>query len=84
MAWYNHATGGGFHGHRHIIGGSAGAGHEERADLVRRTAAEGRRSGRPAIAEMYEARAVAYREHADMIRRAMLKSLDPPARKREV
>lgn len=57
---------------------------EERAELVHRMAADGRRSGRPAVAQMYEARAVEYREYADMIRRVVLKSLDPPpARKRE-
>jgi two-component system chemotaxis response regulator CheB len=33
---------------------------------------------------MYEARAVEYREYADMIRRVVLQSLDPPVRKREV
>jgi two-component system chemotaxis response regulator CheB len=56
---------------------------EERAELVQRMAADGRRSGRPAVAEMYEARAAEYREYADMIRRVVLKSLDPPAHKRE-
>ena len=57
---------------------------EERAELVQRMAADGRRSGRPAVAEMYQARAAEYREYADMIRRVVLKSLDPPVRKREV
>src|SRR3954453_530983 len=56
---------------------------EERAELVQRMAADGRRNGRPAVAEMYQARAAEYREYADMIRRVVLKSLDPPARKRE-
>ncbi|AMA58680.1 chemotaxis protein CheB [Bradyrhizobium sp. CCGE-LA001] len=56
---------------------------EERAELVQRMAADGRRSGRPAVAEMYDARATEYREYADMIRRVVLKSLDPPVRKRE-
>ncbi|RXH42616.1 chemotaxis protein CheB [Bradyrhizobium zhanjiangense] len=56
---------------------------EERAELVHRMAADGRRSGRPAVAEMYEARAAEYREYADMIRRVVLKSLDPPVHKRE-
>ncbi|MGY8638633.1 chemotaxis protein CheB [Bradyrhizobium sp. 14AA] len=56
---------------------------EERAELVQRMASDGRRSGRPAVAEMYEARAVEYREYADMIRRVVLQSLDPPLRKRE-
>jgi two-component system chemotaxis response regulator CheB len=56
---------------------------EERAELVQRMAAEGRRAGRAAVAEMYEVRAAEYREYADMIRRVVLKSLDPPVRKRE-
>ncbi|MCC8935034.1 chemotaxis protein CheB [Bradyrhizobium sp. Arg68] len=56
---------------------------EERAELVHRMALDGRQSGRAAVAEMYERRAVEYREYADMIRRVMLQSLDPkpPARK---
>ncbi|MCA1436501.1 chemotaxis protein CheB [Bradyrhizobium sp. BRP20] len=56
---------------------------EERAELVHRMAADGRRTGRAAVAEMYEARALEYREYADMIRRVVLKSLDPPVGKRE-
>ncbi|MFK4382341.1 chemotaxis protein CheB [Bradyrhizobium sp. USDA 223] len=56
---------------------------EERAELVQRMAADGRRSGRSAVAEMYQARAVEYREYADMIRRVVLQSLDAPGRKRE-
>ena len=56
---------------------------EERAELVHRMASDGRRSGRAAVAEMYEARAAEYREYADMIRRVVLQSLDPPVRKRE-
>ena len=56
---------------------------EERAELVQRMAADGRRSGRAAVAEMYEARAVEYREYADMIRRVVLKSLDRPNGERE-
>ncbi|WP_284260057.1 chemotaxis protein CheB [Bradyrhizobium iriomotense] len=56
---------------------------EERAELVQRMARDGRRNGRSAVAEMYEARAAEYRENADMIRRVVLQSLDPPARKRE-
>lgn len=56
---------------------------EERAELVHRMASDGRRSGRAAIAEMYEARAAEYREYADMIRRVVLQSLDPPVRKTE-
>lgn len=56
---------------------------EERAELMDRMAADGRRSGRPAVAEMYTARAAEYRKYADMIRRVVLKSLDPPVRERE-
>jgi two-component system chemotaxis response regulator CheB len=56
---------------------------EERAELVQRMAADGRRSGRAAVAEMYEARSREYREYADMIRRVVLKSLDPPTGERE-
>ena len=50
---------------------------EERAELVHRMAEDGRRSGRLAVAEMYEARATEYRKYADMIRRVTLQSLDP-------
>jgi two-component system chemotaxis response regulator CheB len=50
---------------------------EERAELVHRMAADGRESGRAAVAEMYEKRAAEYREHADMIRRVVLRSLEP-------
>ncbi len=53
---------------------------EERAELVQRMAADGRRSGRPAVAEMYERRAAEYREYADMIRRVVLQSFDPAPR----
>lgn len=53
---------------------------EERAELVHRMAADGRRRGRPAVAEMYELRAAEYREYADMIRRVVLQSFDPPVR----
>ena len=56
---------------------------EERAELVHRMATDGRRSGRPAVAEMYALRAVEYREYADMIRRVVLQSLDPKIRRRE-
>ena len=48
---------------------------EERAELVQRMAEDGRRSGRPAVAEMYDARALEYREYADKIRRAVLLSM---------
>ena len=56
---------------------------EERAELVARMAADGRRNGRPSVAEMYELRAAEYREYADMIRRVVLQALDPPIRPRE-
>ena len=56
---------------------------DERAELVQRMASDGRRSGRLAVAEMYEARAAEYRDYADTIRRVVLHSLDPPIRKRE-
>jgi two-component system chemotaxis response regulator CheB len=49
---------------------------EERAELVHRMAEHGRQSGRKAVAEMYDERAVEYREYADMIRRVVLQSLD--------
>jgi hypothetical protein len=51
---------------------------EERAELVHRMAEEGRQNGRVAVARMYDARAAEYREYGDMIRRVMLKSLEPP------
>lgn len=50
---------------------------EERAELVHRMATDGRDSGRAAVAEMYEKRAAEYREYADMIRRVVLRSLEP-------
>ncbi len=56
---------------------------EERAELVHRMAEDGRRSGRASVAEMYQARAIEYREYADMIRRVVLQSLDPPVRRQE-
>jgi len=48
---------------------------EERAELVSRMADEGRRAGRRAVAEMYEDRAREYRGHAEVIRRAVMNSL---------
>jgi two-component system, chemotaxis family, protein-glutamate methylesterase/glutaminase len=48
---------------------------EERAELVHRMAEDGRRSGRVAVARMYDARAAEYREYADTIRRVVLRSL---------
>ncbi len=53
---------------------------EERAELVQRMAEDARLSGRRAVSEMYEARAKEYRNHAEMIRRAVLQSLDPQFR----
>jgi len=50
---------------------------EERAELVSRMASDGRRSGRKAVAEMYEERAVEYRQYADTLRRAVLQSMEP-------
>jgi two-component system chemotaxis response regulator CheB len=50
---------------------------EERAELVRRMADDGRQSGRVAVARMYETRAAEYRRYADVIRRVMLQTLDP-------
>ena len=54
---------------------------EERAELVHRMAEDGRQSGRVAVAPMYEERAAEYRGYADMVRRGMLKSLDPSLRR---
>lgn len=51
---------------------------EERAELVARMARDGRNSGRPAVAEMYDERATEYREYAETIRRAVLLSLPTP------
>ena len=51
---------------------------EERAELVERLAQDGRRSGRSAVAELYESRAAEYRANAETIRRAILLSLPPP------
>jgi two-component system chemotaxis response regulator CheB len=49
---------------------------EERAELVHRMAEDGRQSGRPAVAQMYDARAAEYRKYADLIRRVVLDSFD--------
>ncbi|MBE7248013.1 MAG: chemotaxis protein CheB [Actinomycetospora chiangmaiensis] len=51
---------------------------EERAELVRRMASDGRKAGRRALAEMYEARAAEYSEYAETIRKAVLLSLPSP------
>jgi two-component system chemotaxis response regulator CheB len=56
---------------------------QERAELVGRMAEDGRRSGRRAIAEMYEERAAEYRNHAETIRRAVLLSLEEPSSRGE-
>jgi two-component system chemotaxis response regulator CheB len=56
---------------------------EERAELVHRMAVDARQSGRAAVAEMYAARSVEYREYADMIRRVVLQSLRTPPSKPE-
>lgn len=53
---------------------------EERAELVQRMAEDARSSGRRAVSEMYEGRATEYRSHAEMIRCAVLQSLDPQFR----
>ncbi|MFC1458470.1 chemotaxis protein CheB [Microvirga arabica] len=50
---------------------------EERAELVSRMAEDGRRSGRRVVAEMYEGRAIEYRQYADTLRRAVLQSMEP-------
>ena len=57
---------------------------DEALRVALRIIEDGRHAGRRAVAEMYDARAHEYREYADMIRRVVLKSLDPPVRKREV
>ncbi len=49
---------------------------EERAELVSRMAEESRQSGRKALAEMYAERVKEYREYADTIRKAVLRSFD--------
>jgi two-component system chemotaxis response regulator CheB len=48
---------------------------EERAELVHRMAQDGRATGRRAVAEMYDARAAEYRKYADLIRKAVLRTL---------
>jgi two-component system chemotaxis response regulator CheB len=49
---------------------------EERAELVQRMAEDGRASGRRAVAQIYDARAAEYRKYADLIRRAVLRTLE--------
>lgn len=50
---------------------------EERADLVRRMARDGREAGRSAIGALYEDRAAEYSRYADTIRKAVLLRLPP-------
>lgn len=50
---------------------------EERAELVARMAQDGRRSGRRAVAELYDERALEYRQYAETLRRAVLQSMEP-------
>jgi two-component system chemotaxis response regulator CheB len=50
---------------------------EERAELVRRMADDGRQRGRLAVARICEAKAAEYRGYADTIRRVMLPSFGP-------
>ncbi|WP_410055047.1 hypothetical protein [Microvirga sp. Mcv34] len=65
-----------------VIGGSSGATAPLKtilgalpAELVSRMADDGRRSGRRSVAEMYEARALEYRQYADTLRKAVLQSM---------
>jgi two-component system chemotaxis response regulator CheB len=54
---------------------------EERAELVRRMAEDGRQSGRRAVADMYDGRAEEYSRYAETIRRVVIESFEkrPPA-----
>ncbi|WP_262297917.1 chemotaxis protein CheB [Microvirga sesbaniae] len=52
---------------------------EERAELVSRMAEDGRRSGRKAVADLYDERALEYRGYADTLRQAVLQSMTPLA-----
>ena len=56
---------------------------EEWAELVHRMAEDGRQGGRAPVARMSCAHAAEYREYADMIRPAVIHSLDPRARQAE-
>jgi two-component system chemotaxis response regulator CheB len=49
---------------------------EERAELVARMSDEGLQTGRRAVAEMYQARADEYRQYADTLRKAVLRSFE--------
>lgn len=53
---------------------------EERAELVHRLAEDGRRSGRPAVAAMYDQRAEEYGTYADTIRRVVLENFNKVGR----
>ncbi|KWV57043.1 glutamate methylesterase [Bradyrhizobium macuxiense] len=55
----------------------------ERAELVQRMAVDARQRGHRAVAEMYDRRAVEYREYADMIRQVVLQSPGPSALKQD-
>jgi len=48
---------------------------EERAELVSRMADDGRQTGRRAVAQMYDERAREYRQYAETLREAALRSL---------
>ncbi|MGY2053124.1 chemotaxis protein CheB [Methylobacterium sp. JK268] len=48
---------------------------EERVELVSRMAEDGRRAGRPAVADLYADRAAEYRRYAETIRRAILRAV---------
>lgn len=52
---------------------------EERAELVERMAADGRRRGHKTLAKNYDLKAQEYRGYADLIRQVVLKALDKPA-----
>ena len=52
---------------------------EERAELVTHMAEDARISGRRTVGEVYEERAAEYRRHAEIIREAVLLSMEPVA-----
>ena len=56
---------------------------EERVTLVERMAIDARQTGRPAVAELYEARAVEYRRYAGTLRDAAVTSLRSAGRPRD-
>jgi two-component system chemotaxis response regulator CheB len=51
---------------------------EERAELVERMAADGRRRGHKTLAKNYDSKAQEYRGYADLIRQVVLEALDKP------